>query len=132
MRLIPRDINQDEKVILCFADFENSFQTTLVINTLQGYRFDKDDIWGLQFSYANKQGNALHQHGGKNEAAKEPTPNNNNNNSIANQTVNSGSGAANSAADAASCASKDGLAGKPSGAADSHTGSLNNNNTSKK
>ena len=55
VRLIPREINADEKVILCFADFENDFQTTLVINTLQGYRFDKDDIWGLQFSYANKQ-----------------------------------------------------------------------------
>jgi len=24
-----------------------------VINTLQGYRFDKEDILGLQFSYAN-------------------------------------------------------------------------------
>lgn len=47
MRLIPREISPDEKVILCFADFENSFQTTLVINTLQGYRFDKDDILGL-------------------------------------------------------------------------------------
>ena len=57
VRLIPREISSDEKVILCFADFENSFQTTLVINTLQGYRFDKDDILGLQFTYANKQGN---------------------------------------------------------------------------
>ena len=61
MRLIPREINADEKVMLCFADFENSLQTTLVINTLQGYRFDKDDIWGLQFSYANKQSNVLQQ-----------------------------------------------------------------------
>lgn len=54
VRLIPREISAEEKVILCFADFENSFQTTLVINTLQGYRFDKDDILGLQFTYANK------------------------------------------------------------------------------
>lgn len=30
-----------------------------MINTLQGYRFDKDDILGLQFSYANKQSNVL-------------------------------------------------------------------------
>ena len=37
---------------LCFADFENTLQTTIVINTLQGYRFDRDDILGLQFSYA--------------------------------------------------------------------------------
>ena len=57
VRLIPREKGPDEKVILCFADFENALQTTIVINTLQGYRFDKDDIWGLQFSYANKQTN---------------------------------------------------------------------------
>ena len=61
VRLIPREINADEKVMLCFADFENSLQTTLVINTLQGYRFDKDDIMGLLFSYANKQSNVLQQ-----------------------------------------------------------------------
>jgi len=40
--------------MLCFAEFENTFQATVVINTLQGYRFDKDDILGLQFSYADK------------------------------------------------------------------------------
>lgn len=63
-----------------------------MINTLQGYRFNKDDIWGLQFSYANKQTNVLHsQHGAKSECSKEPNPNNNNNNSIVIQTVNSGS-----------------------------------------
>lgn len=59
VRLIPREKRPGEKVIFCFADFENKFQTTLVINTLQGYRFDKDDILGLQFSYAvtnNKYG----------------------------------------------------------------------------
>lgn len=52
VRLIPREKRQGEKVILCFADFENTLQTTIVINTLQGYRFDRDDILGLQFSYA--------------------------------------------------------------------------------
>lgn len=60
VRLIPREKRQGEKVILCFADFENTLQTTIVINTLQGYRFDRDDILGLQFSYAmtnNKQHN---------------------------------------------------------------------------
>jgi len=80
-----------------------------VINTLQGYRFDKDDIWGLQFSYANKQTNVLHQHGAKGDSAKDVNPNNNNNNSIANQTVNSGSGAGHSAAEASSTSNnKDG------------------------
>ena len=62
--MIPREKGPDEKVILCFADFENALQTTIVINTLQGYRFDKDDIWGLQFSYANKQTNEI---GGQNK-----------------------------------------------------------------
>lgn len=52
VRLIPREKRQGEKVMLCFADFENTLQTTIVINTLQGYRFDRDDIFGLQFSYA--------------------------------------------------------------------------------
>lgn len=52
VRLIPREKRPGEKVILCFADFESTLQTTIVINTLQGYRFDRDDILGLQFSYA--------------------------------------------------------------------------------
>ena len=34
VRLIPREKAPDEKVILCFADFENALQTTIVINTL--------------------------------------------------------------------------------------------------
>jgi hypothetical protein len=38
--------------VLCFVDFESALQTTIVINTLQGYRFDKDDNYGLQLSYA--------------------------------------------------------------------------------
>ena len=106
----------------------------MVINTLQGYRFDKDDIWGLQFSYANKQTNVLHQHGAKGDGAKEPNPNNNNNNSIANQTVNSGSGAGDSAAEAFS-ASKDGAPGvgvKSASAQEAIHSSHSNNNTSKK
>lgn len=35
VRLIPREKRPNEKVIFCFADFDNKFQTTLVINTLQ-------------------------------------------------------------------------------------------------
>lgn len=34
VRLIHREKKPGEKLILCFADFENPFQTTLVINTL--------------------------------------------------------------------------------------------------
>jgi hypothetical protein len=47
LRLIPRETKDGQKVHFCFADFENTHQTTMVINTLQGYRFHKDDIIGL-------------------------------------------------------------------------------------
>ena len=59
VRLIPREKKPGEKVLLCFADFESTLQSTIVINTLQGYRFDRDDILGLQFSYQiSSQNNA--------------------------------------------------------------------------
>jgi len=50
VRLVFRDKN-GEKSIICFADFENVIQSTICINTLQGYRFDKNDLIGLHFSY---------------------------------------------------------------------------------
>ena len=56
LRLIPRENKDSQKVYLCFADFETTEQTTVVVQTLQGYRFDKDDLIGLQFSYATKSG----------------------------------------------------------------------------
>lgn len=49
-RLIVKDKN-GEKSIICFADFEDVYQSTICINTLQGYRFDKNDLVGLHFSY---------------------------------------------------------------------------------
>lgn len=52
LRLIPRETKDGQKVHFAFADFENTTQTTMVINTLQGYRFHKDDLIGLSFSYA--------------------------------------------------------------------------------
>jgi RNA recognition motif-containing protein len=50
VRLITKD-KKGEKSILCFADFEDITQSTVCINTLQGYRFDKNDLVGLHFSY---------------------------------------------------------------------------------
>jgi RNA recognition motif-containing protein len=50
VRLITRD-KKGEKSVLCFADFEDITQSTICINTLQGYRFDKNDLVGLHFSY---------------------------------------------------------------------------------
>ena len=50
LRLIQKEKN-GENTILCFVDFENSLQSTICINTLQGYRFDKSDLVGLHCSY---------------------------------------------------------------------------------
>jgi RNA recognition motif-containing protein len=50
VRLITREKN-GEKSVICFADFEDINQSTICINTLQGYRFDKEDLLGLHFSY---------------------------------------------------------------------------------
>lgn len=38
--------------LLCFVDFENVLQSTIALNTLQDYRFDKHDKHGLKISYA--------------------------------------------------------------------------------
>ena len=50
VRLITREKNC-QKSLICFADFDEVLQSTLCINTLQGYRFDKNDLVGLHFSY---------------------------------------------------------------------------------
>jgi RNA recognition motif-containing protein len=50
VRLITRE-KKGEKSVLCFADFGDVSQSTICINTLQGYRFDKNDLIGLHFSY---------------------------------------------------------------------------------
>jgi RNA recognition motif-containing protein len=50
LRLIQKEKN-GENTYLCFVDFENSYQSTICINTLQGYRFDKSDLVGLHCSY---------------------------------------------------------------------------------
>ena len=50
VRLITREKN-GKKSLICFVDFEDVIQATLCINTLQGYRFDKNDLVGLHLSY---------------------------------------------------------------------------------
>ena len=39
------------KSTICFCDFDEVFQATICIHTLQGYRFDKNDLVGLHFGY---------------------------------------------------------------------------------
>ena len=55
LRLINKEKN-GENTVLCFVDFENVVQSTSCINTLQGYRFSKDDLIGLHFSYGVTKG----------------------------------------------------------------------------
>ena len=50
IRLITKEKN-GENTLLAFVDFENIIQSTICINTLQGYRFDKGDLIGLHLSY---------------------------------------------------------------------------------
>lgn len=38
--------------LLCFVDFENVLQSTIALNTLQDYRFDKHDKQGMKISFA--------------------------------------------------------------------------------
>ena len=56
IRIIPKEKNV-KKTIICFVDFENVIQSTLCIQTLQGYRFDKNDLVGLHFSYGISKNN---------------------------------------------------------------------------
>ena len=54
LRLIEKEKN-GKKTIICFADFDNIIQSTVCINTLQGYRFEKNDLIGLHLSYGVKK-----------------------------------------------------------------------------
>ena len=54
LRLIPKEKN-GVKSFICFVDFEDSIQSTICIDTLQGYRFNKFDVVGLHFSYGIKK-----------------------------------------------------------------------------
>lgn len=56
IRIIPKEKN-GKKTIICFVDFEDTAQSTLCIRTLQGYRFDKNDLVGLHFSYGVSKNN---------------------------------------------------------------------------
>ena len=56
LKLIENEKN-GQKRIICFVDFDNIIQITVCINTLQGYRFDKNDLIGLHLSYKFKKKN---------------------------------------------------------------------------
>ena len=54
LRLIKKEKN-GKKIIICFVDFDTVIQSTVCIATLQGYRFDKNDLVGLRLSYGIKK-----------------------------------------------------------------------------
>ena len=52
IRLIKKTTMSGRDYLLCFVDFENVLQSTIALNTLQDYRFDKHDKSALKISYA--------------------------------------------------------------------------------
>ena len=52
IRLIKKTTMSGREYLLCFVDFENVLQSTIALNTLQDYRFDKHDKQGLKISFA--------------------------------------------------------------------------------
>lgn len=60
IRLIRKSTSTGREYLLCFVDFETILQSTIVLNTLQGYRFDKHDKTGLKISYANESRDEKH------------------------------------------------------------------------
>lgn len=60
IRLIRKTTSTGREYLLCFVDFENILQSTICLNTLQGYRFDKHDKVGLKISYANESRDDKH------------------------------------------------------------------------
>ena len=60
IRLIRKSTSTGREYLLCFVDFENNLQSTICMNTLQGYRFDKHDKIGLKISYANESRDDKH------------------------------------------------------------------------
>lgn len=54
IRLIKKTTPTGREFFLCFVDFENVLQSTIAMNTLQDYRFDKNDKRGLKISYAKE------------------------------------------------------------------------------
>jgi len=54
VRLLQKESksNPNRTYNLCFIEFDNKFQATVAMNTLQGYRMDSNDSKGLTISYA--------------------------------------------------------------------------------
>jgi len=53
VRLIKKEGKNGRKFYFCFVDFETSLQAAIALQTLQGYRFDKNDKVGLRISFAH-------------------------------------------------------------------------------
>ncbi|CAD8210706.1 unnamed protein product (macronuclear) [Paramecium tetraurelia] len=53
VRLIKKQTQKGREYLLCFVDFDDALQATIVMQTLQGYRFDKNDKTGLKIYFAN-------------------------------------------------------------------------------
>jgi len=45
----------NKQYVLCFVEFDNKYQATLAMHSLQGYRMDKNDTKGLNITYAKSE-----------------------------------------------------------------------------
>ncbi len=54
VRLIKKISQSGREFYFCFVDFENSLQSTIAMDTVQNYRFHKNDKSGLKITFANE------------------------------------------------------------------------------
>lgn len=54
VRLIKKTSQSGREFYFCFVDFENSLQSTIAMDTVQNYRFHKNDKSGLKITFANE------------------------------------------------------------------------------
>jgi len=57
LRVLRKEAKQNPTRVynLCFVEFDSKYQATLAMNSLNGYRMDKNDVKGLKISYAKSE-----------------------------------------------------------------------------
>jgi RNA recognition motif-containing protein len=64
-RLISKKTREGRKFFFCFVDFENKKQASIVLHTLQGYKFHNKDPSGVRISFATPTNQIKTGFGGK-------------------------------------------------------------------
>jgi len=63
--LISKKTREGRKFFFCFVDFENKKQASIVLHTLQGYKFHNKDPSGVRISFATPTNQIKTGFGGK-------------------------------------------------------------------